>query len=327
MLLPFLQRKTKYSRDESIHSRRSRCVRAVLFVALTSVTGVAALTLSSSEVYAQAGGATTDQPGVIQREDTAPPPPSQPANPPARNTGGQKVITPENANPNEQINIQPNFDPSYKARRTPGNVKVSIDFRQANLDEVIKFFSGAMNLNFIVADSLKASKTITIISPTPVTLDEAYRAFLSALEINGLTVVPMGNFLKIVESNKTITKPMTPYEDGQRIPNEARMVTAIVPVENAKIDEITEILKSFASPSASIIPYHSSLIITENGANLRRLQALVQRLDKGEAVHNVYVYKVLYAEAAEVATKLKEVFEGGQQASSAQRPAARQTAA
>lgn len=337
MLLPFLQRKTKYSRDESTHLRRSRCARAVLFVALTSVTtvaGAAALTLSASNAYAQAGGATTDQPGVIQRdgqdENTAPtpanPPASKPANPPAQRTGTQKLITPENANPNEQINIQPNFDPSHKARRTPGNVKVSIDFRQANLDEVIKFFSGAMNLNFIVADSLKASKSITIISPTPVTLDEAYRAFLSALEINGLTVVPMGNFLKIVEANKAITEPMTPYEAGQRVPDEARMVTAIVPVENAKIDEITDILSNFASPSAKIIPYHSSLIITENGANLRRLQALVQRLDKGEAVHNVYVYKVLYAEAAEVATKLKEVFEGGQQ-SSAPRPAARQTAA
>lgn len=326
MQLPLLQIKTKNSKNQTTHSRHSRAMRAVLFVALTSLTSVAGL----ADVYAQAGGARTDQPGVIQRGGQQTAPAQQPSQP-ARQSGqsGQQVITPQNANPNEQINIQSNFDPSHRARRTPGNVKVSIDFRQANLEEVVKFFSGAMNLNFIVADSLKANKTITIISPTPVTLDEAYRAFLSALEMNGLTVVPMGNFLKIVDSANAITEPMMPYESEDSIPNEARMVTAIVPVENAKVEEISGILSNFASKSASIIPYHSSLIITENAANLRRLQALVQRLDKGEAVNNVYVYKVMYAEAAEVASKLKEVFEGSQASSSSPAPAsrARQTAA
>ena len=169
-----------------------------------------------------------------------------------------------NVNPQEKYNLPANFDPDFRPKKTPGNVRVTIDFRQAQLDEVVKFFSGAMNKNFIISDSINTSKTITIISPKEVSLNEAYRAFLAALQMNGLTIVPMGSFLKIVESKNAIVEPQTPYESGERIPNEARMVTAIVPIENAALDEIQPVIAKFLTQEATVIPYGSSLIITEN---------------------------------------------------------------
>lgn len=221
------------------------------------------------------------------------------------------VITPENANPTETYNLPPNFDPNFRPRSTPSNQKVTLDFRQAQLDEVVKMFSSVMEKNFIISDSINTSKTITIISPKPVTVNEAYRAFLAALQMNGLTVVPFGSFLKIVESKSAITEPMTPYAEGERLPNEARMVTAIVPVES-NLEAIQEVVSKFVTPDATIVPYGSSLIITENAANLRRIQNLVERLDKGDAADNVYLYKVLYAEAGEVKAKLEEIFQAQQ---------------
>ena len=220
----------------------------------------------------------------------------------------EQVITPENADPNEKYNLPANFDPDFRPKRTPASQKVTLDFRQAQLDEVVKMFSSVMEKNFIIADSINTSKTITIISPKPVSVNEAYRAFLAALQMNGLTVVPFGSFLKIVESKNAIVEPMTPYNDGERLPNEARMVTAIVPVDNANAAELQEVISKFVTPDASIIPYGSSLIITENASNLRRIQAFIQRLDKGDAANKVYVYKVLYAEAADIKTKIEEIF-------------------
>lgn len=235
----------------------------------------------------------------------------------------KKVITPENANPNEKYNLPPNFDPDFRPKRTPSSQKVTLDFRQAQLDEVVKMFSSVMEKNFIISDSINTSKTITIISPKPVSVNEAYRAFLAALQMNGLTVVPFGSFLKIVESKNAIVEPMTPYEDGERVPNEARMVTAIVPVNNAKADEVREVIAKFVTPDATIVPYGSSLIITENAANLRRIQALVARLDKGDAANRVYVYKVLYAEAGDIKSKLEEIFSAESAASPARRTTAK----
>ncbi|TXD38629.1 type II secretion system protein GspD [Lujinxingia vulgaris] len=211
----------------------------------------------------------------------------------------------------EQFNLPPNFDPGFRARRTPANTRVTIDFRQSSLEDVVKFFSGAMNINFIIADSLQANKTITIMAPEEITLAEGYRAFLAALSMNGLTVVPMGNFLKIVESGAAISEPQRAYEGGDVIPNEARMVTAIVPVERAEVGEIQEVITNFLSSSATVVPYGSSLIITENASNLRRIQSLVERLDQGEGASNLYVYRVLHADATEVSERLKEIFDSG----------------
>ncbi len=219
-------------------------------------------------------------------------------------------ITPENANPNEKYNLPPNFDPDFRPKRTPASQKVTLDFRQAQLDEVVKMFSSVLEKNFIIADSINTSKTITIISPKPVSVNEAYRAFLAALQMNGLTVVPFGSFLKIVESKNAIQEPMTPYNDGERLPNEARMVTAIVPVENSSADEVQAVIAKFVTPDATIVPYGSSLIITENASNLRRIQKLIERLDKGDSANKVYVYKVLYAEAGEIKGKIEEIFAG-----------------
>lgn len=237
----------------------------------------------------------------------------------------RNVVSPEDDDTGERFNLPPNFDPSFRARNTPRNQRVNIDFRDSSLDDVVRFFSATMSLNFIVTDSLAANKKITIISPEPVTMDEAYRAFLSALEMNGLTIVPQGNFLKIIDSGAAISEPMMPYEEGDQIPDEARMVTGIIPVESANIDEVEEVIRNFTSSNASIIKYHSSLIITENAANLRRIRALVERLDQGEAASNVYVYRVRYAEASEVQEQLQNIFgDGGSRSSAQQMTAAEQ---
>ena len=242
--------------------------------------------------------------------------------------GQRQVVRPEDDDTGERFNLPPNFDPSFRARNTPRSQRVNIDFRDSPLDDVVRFFSATMNLNFIVTDSLAANKKITIISPQPVTMDEAYRAFLSALEMNGLTIVPQGNFLKIIDSGAAISEPMMPFESGDTIPDEARMVTAIIPVENASIDEVEEVIRNFTSSSANIIKYHSSLIITENASNLRRLRALVQRLDQGEAASNVYVYRVRYADASEIQQQLQTIFGAGSGgAGAARQPQARQQTA
>lgn len=210
--------------------------------------------------------------------------------------------------PVEKFNLPPNFDPNYRPKRTPSNTRVTIDFRQAQLEEVVKFFSGTMNQNFIISDSINTSKTITIISPKEVSLAEAYRAFLAALQMNGLTIVPFGSFYKIVESSKAIVEPQKAYGPDDRVPNEARMVTAIIPIENSAVDEIQPVIQSFLTPEAKVIPFGSSLIITENGSNLRRIQDLVIRLDRGDAANKLYVYKVQHADAPEVAQRIEEIF-------------------
>ncbi|WP_162687364.1 type II secretion system secretin GspD [Bradymonas sediminis] len=283
-------------------------------------------TLFAGALVPSEAAAQENKPGVIERdapatneaEKEAPAAAPKPAR-----SSGETVITPDNVSPDERFNLPANFDTNYRPKRTPRNTRVTLDFRQAQLAEVVKFFAAAMNKNFIIADNLQANKTITIISPEEVSLAEAYRAFVAALEMNGLTLVPFGQFTKIIDSKKAISEPSPTYGEGERLPNLQRMVTAIVPVENSSPEEMQGIISKFVSSSATIIPYGSSLIITENASNLTRIRDLIKRLDLDEAQEQVHVYEVQYAEAADIQAKLTEIFGAGDKnQTAAQRKAA-----
>ena len=87
-------------------------------------------------------------------------------------------------------------------QKAPTGSKVTIDFRQAPLEEVVEFFSSMLQQNFVIADTIQANKTITIVSPKPVEPSEAHRVFLVALQMNGLSVIESGGVLEIVEAKQ-----------------------------------------------------------------------------------------------------------------------------
>ena len=84
-------------------------------------------------------------------------------------------------------------------RPKPGGHRIKFNLEDADLAELVNHISGLTGKRFIYGSKVR-KVSITVVSPTPVTLAEAYEAFLSVLQANGLTVVPAGEFLKIVDS-------------------------------------------------------------------------------------------------------------------------------
>jgi type II secretory pathway component GspD/PulD (secretin) len=79
--------------------------------------------------------------------------------------------------------------------------RVRVNFEGAKLVRVVKWVTRLTGKNFIVEDSLR-ERRITILSGTPVSVDEAYQAFLAALEAEGLRVETVGKFLKITRGSR-----------------------------------------------------------------------------------------------------------------------------
>jgi len=94
---------------------------------------------------------------------------------------------------------------------TPENYPDIIDgfvFSNASLKDVINTISKDLQIK-IIMDAALESKTVNIISYGPITVAEAYQAFLSALSIHRLTVIRSGSFLKVLQIDnalKTNTK-------------------------------------------------------------------------------------------------------------------------
>lgn len=268
---------------------------------------------------APAAPAATPQPNPPAGAPTPGRRPAAQAPEPAAPTG-PRVLTPEDLTPDAGP-IGQNFPQNFDPLNPPSDVRVNIDFDQAELNDVVMWISALTAQNFIIADTIASSKKITIISPQPVTIRDAYRAFIAALQMNGLTVVPFGRFLKIVEAESAARQPNPITDSPGRIANDDRMVTHIHQLEHVSISTVQPVLDALKTNAASLIAYEATntLIITETGSNLRRLLDVLGRLDTPGGKEKIHIYQVKHAEADDIKGILTELF--GESASSSREAA------
>ncbi len=192
-----------------------------------------------------------------------------------------------------------------QSKARPKAQKITLDFDNAPIEEVIRFYANLTQRNFIIAKDL-GGKKITILAPSPVTVAEAWKALLAALSMNGMTAVKDGKFIRIVEASSPAGYVAPIGAQGAGAGN---MGTHHIPLKHASVDAIVPVLEQLASPQAKIIPdpRTNSLIIVERPAQVRRLKKLIKALDKPGEQPRVWVYQLQHADAAEVARIIGEM--------------------
>src|SRR6266446_1401139 len=78
--------------------------------------------------------------------------------------------------------------------------QITMDFQDVDLSVLVKFISEITGKNFIVDEKVRGK--VTIISPSKISVDEAYLVFLSVLQVKGFTTVPAGSVIKIVTTKE-----------------------------------------------------------------------------------------------------------------------------
>jgi general secretion pathway protein D len=144
-----------------------------------------------------------------------------------------------------------------------------------------------------------------------VTVAEAYQAFLSILETNGLTVVPHGRFLKIVETNAIATQGTPIYGAAQGSPGEDRFVTRMHRLGHISADDAANVLGKFKSKEADITVYGpgNMIIVTDSGTNIRRMMSILEEIDVGSSGDQIFIEPIHYASASDVEKRINELFD------------------
>jgi general secretion pathway protein D len=197
-----------------------------------------------------------------------------------------------------------------KCRPLPPRVRVKMNFNEAEVIEIVQWISKQTCKNFIIGDNIRGGK-ITILSNTAVTANEAYRAFLSALNVNNMTVVKVGKFLK-VQMKRDATKDTIPTFIGEEvdIPALDLMVTRVVQLKFVDSNNINATVKQLTTKDGDSYPYAptNTLIISDTGSNLHRLMQIINQLDTPLGQEEIRVIQVEYAAATELAQTLEEIF-------------------
>ena len=131
---------------------------------------------------------------VAQESETKPktPPTRLPTAPvPLRPAAAKKTEVEAQAQEPEVENELPQFETGVEFQPMSPRARVTFNLEEAELPDLVRLISNMTGRRFILPTKLRAMKA-TVFAPTKVTVAEAYQAFLSVLEINGLTVVPAG---------------------------------------------------------------------------------------------------------------------------------------
>jgi general secretion pathway protein D len=201
----------------------------------------------------------------------------------------------------------------------PGRkVKVSLK-PGSELKDLVAWISGMTCKRFIIGGGAR-SQPVTLISPTPISAGEAYHAFISALEVMGLTVVRSGRFLKIVPGNWAIQSAVPTFTDGQRakLPPGEVVVTQLLKVRHARVDQLLAVLQKMKSRSGDVAAYlpGRTLILTDAASNVRRMVHIVEELDLEAKRADIWVLRPRHADPAELAKLLGELFSSSGSAAS-----------
>ena len=175
----------------------------------------------------------------------------------------------------------------------------SFVFPDAELKDVIKAMSTDLNINIIMSPEI-ASKKISIISYSPITVAEAYQAFLSALSIHNLTIIRSGSFLKVIPIDSALKSNSSVHSGRGRL-NTDQFLTRIIKPKHIDVAELEKKIKPLVDSktvkSMVFYPPSNMIIITDYSLNVEKVRKIIETLDVPSQDNVFKVIPIKHAEA------------------------------
>jgi general secretion pathway protein D len=145
--------------------------------------------------------------------------------------------------------------------------------------------------------------------PSQVTLEEAYQAFLSALDANGLTTVKSGKFIRIIESAEARRAPVETYA-GDYTPDTDQFITRIFQLKYINADEVQREFRDLTTRQGKLFAYEptNSIIITDTGSNIKRIQEILDTLDVKGFETTLHVLRIKNSSSKAISEMLGDIY-------------------
>jgi general secretion pathway protein D len=190
--------------------------------------------------------------------------------------------------------------PAYAA----GNDEpVSLNFVNADIQEVIRAISQISGKNFLVDPRVKG--TINIVSATPVSAELAYDILLSALRMQGYASVESSGVTKIIpEADAKLHVDTLASAQG----NGDKLVTRVFILKNESASQLVNVVRPMVAPNNVVVAYPASnaLVVTDYASGIRRIEKLIASIDKA-GTDMPLVIPVQHASAIDLANLINKL--------------------
>src|SRR5690606_21078674 len=199
-------------------------------------------------------------------------------------------------------------DSLYNCAKAKGRFKVNLA-PDVELKDLVRWAFSFTCKNFIYSSAIatRAAK-VTIVSPQAMSAQEAWRVFLVALQSMGLTVVPKGNVLEIVEHSQAKNQPLPIFTQGRPAAAD-QVVRAVLRPDHLPVEEVAELLGELKSKDGTVkpVPKAGVVIVTDFGTHISKMAGLLNAIDAPVLGERLYMIRIKYADAVSMAQTLQEM--------------------
>ena len=197
-------------------------------------------------------------------------------------------------------------DALYACKTKTGLVAVTFK-PETELKDLVTWVMGFTCKNFIFDPRIVSTgKKVTVIAPSKMSATEAYRVFLVALKTIGLTVVPKGDVVMIVESPTAKKETVPILRHG--VPDDSdQIVRIVVKPQFAQVDTLAKAFAAIKSDAGDIQAVGSILLITDYGSHVRDMLSIATLIDVANGTDGIYTIPIAHADAAKLGEKLGQI--------------------
>lgn len=276
---------------------------------------------------AEGGG---ENPFVSGGEDVPPPAPYEPPPPPDLNYGGDagyqppEPFTPPDpqgysggggagatngggTRPGDQLILGPKRQQNHAKNQ---EVVENFDYPNAEILDVAKAISKLTGRNFIY-NPQDVKGRISIVSETPIKVDDAWKAFLTALDMRGFTIIPSGEYLRI-ERSQVAKEKQVPLYAGRYTPDSDEYITRVVPLRYISAKEVENTFRLWIPRQGRMYAHEqtNTLIITDTAAHIKSFLELISLLDVSGFQEALAVIPIRFAAAKDLSKLIEQILFG-----------------
>jgi general secretion pathway protein D len=190
---------------------------------------------------------------------------------------------------------------------------IVLNFDNADIETVIHAASEIVGFNYVLAPDVRGK--VTVQTSGRIAAEDVFGVLLAILEVHGFTAVKSGNLYKImrIEGARERAVPTIIGANADPARTTDEIVTQIVPVRYSNANDLSGLLRPLVSSRGNLIAHRETniLIITDAATNVRRLLDIVRLVDVEVALEELQIIPVRYADAADLANILNQLFTTG----------------
>ncbi len=183
---------------------------------------------------------------------------------------------------------------------------ILLNFQGAEIREVASFMSEVTGKNIVVDPAVRGKMTLEF--SKPLSPEEAWEVFTSALSMYGFGVVEEEGVVRIMPASEAVATAKV-----KERPSKGEFAVLVYNLRFVDPQTVMNSLRPFLSPFARISVHSpsNSIIVADTGENIEKAVRILRSLDREEAAGEVRVYKLKFLSAKEaqrIITPLGTVF-------------------